>query len=80
MYYRLVPNFFLIRWIFGISGDIDKSVKYHQEALALGGPKPSPCYRLMLTASLLCRSGGEKGHRDTKKALSIIKNQITLHY
>ena len=30
----------------------------------------------MLTASLLCRSGGEAGKADTKQAFSIIKNQI----
>ena len=76
IYYRVVPDFFLIRWIFGISGDIDKSVKYHQEAIALGGANPSPCYRLMLTASLLCRSGGEANKNDTKQAFNIIKNQI----
>jgi tetratricopeptide (TPR) repeat protein len=35
VYYRLCPSFFLIRWIFGISGDLDKSVFYCRKAYEL---------------------------------------------
>lgn len=35
VYYRLCPSFFLIRWIFGISGDFDKSVSYCRKAYEL---------------------------------------------
>ena len=35
VYYRLCPSFFLIHWIFGISGDLDKSVQYCQKAYEL---------------------------------------------
>ena len=35
VYYRLCPSFFLIRWIFGISGDLDKSVEYCRKAYKL---------------------------------------------
>lgn len=34
-YYRLCPSFFLIQMSFGISGDINKSVRYCEKALAL---------------------------------------------
>ncbi len=32
VYYRLCPSFFLLRWMFGISGDLDKSVYYCKRA------------------------------------------------
>jgi tetratricopeptide (TPR) repeat protein len=35
VYYRLAPKFFLIRWLFGISGDLDKSVAYCKRAYDL---------------------------------------------
>ncbi|MCK5242221.1 hypothetical protein KAR34_07205 [bacterium] len=34
-YYRLCPSFFLLTWIFGISGDLDKSVEYGKIAYDL---------------------------------------------
>jgi len=35
VYYRLCPTFFLIRWLFGISGDLNKSVDYCKKAYEL---------------------------------------------
>jgi tetratricopeptide (TPR) repeat protein len=35
VYYRLCPRFFLLRWMFGISGDLDKSVEYCKRAYEL---------------------------------------------
>ncbi|MGD0589939.1 MAG: hypothetical protein ABSA44_03960 [Bacteroidota bacterium] len=35
VYYRLCPTFFLIRWFFGISGDLNKSVDYCRRAYEL---------------------------------------------
>ena len=35
VYYRLCPRFFLLRWMFGISGDLDKSVMYCGRAYQL---------------------------------------------
>ncbi len=32
VYYRLCPSFFLLKWMFGISGDLDKSVYYCKRA------------------------------------------------
>ena len=32
VYYRLCPTFFMLRWIFGISGDLDKAVYYCRRA------------------------------------------------
>ena len=35
VYYRLCPSFFLLRWMFGISGDLDKAVTYCKKAYEL---------------------------------------------
>jgi tetratricopeptide (TPR) repeat protein len=35
VYYRLCPSFFLLRWMFGISGDLDKAVTYCRKACEL---------------------------------------------
>ena len=35
VYYRLCPTFFMLRWIFGISGDLDKAVYYCGRAYEL---------------------------------------------
>ena len=35
VYYRLCPSFFLLKWMFGISGDLDKAVYYCTKAYDL---------------------------------------------
>ncbi len=35
VYYRLCPRFFLLKWMFGISGDLDKAVSYCRKAYEL---------------------------------------------
>ena len=35
VYYRLCPTFFLLKWIFGISGDLEKAVTYCRKAYDL---------------------------------------------
>ena len=35
VYYRLCPTFFMLKWIFGISGDLDKAVYYCKKAYEL---------------------------------------------
>ena len=35
VYYRLCPSFFLLRWMLGISGDLDKAVTYCKKAYEL---------------------------------------------
>jgi len=73
IFYRLVPDFFLMRWLFDVSGDIKKSVQYHREAIALD--PPNPCNKIMLGAALLCsvngdviESEGQEGIRHLREA------------
>ena len=35
VYYRLCPTFFMLKWIFGVSGDLDKAVTYCTRAFIL---------------------------------------------
>ncbi len=35
VYYRLCPSFFMLRWLFGISGDLDKAVYFCRRAYEL---------------------------------------------
>lgn len=35
VYYRLCPSFFLLKWMFGISGDLEKAVEYCKKAYDL---------------------------------------------
>lgn len=35
VYYRLCPSFFLLKWTFGISGDLEKAVQYCKKAYEL---------------------------------------------
>lgn len=72
IYYRVVPDFFLLRWVYGISGDIDKSVRMHKEAVAMPGGK-NACSYLMLGVSLLCRSGGDLEEEDTREGLGVLR-------
>ena len=71
IFYRVVPDFFLLRWFFDISGDIDKSVKMHKEAIAFKGGK-GPCSQMMYAVAMLCKSEGEKSHPMTGQAFGVL--------
>lgn len=73
MYHRLVPDFFLIRMFFGISGDLDKAVTYHQEAITFSRGSVPPCFRIMAAAALFCRDDGAKGD-DHRAAVAAIRS------
>ena len=58
IFYRVVPDVFILRWVMGFSGDIDKSVEMHRKSVELPGGGGA-CSYLMLTAALLCQADGE---------------------
>ncbi len=62
IFYRLVPNSTLLKWMFGTRGDIDKSIAIHESAVEEDGP--NPCNLMMLGVSQLCSVKG-----DAKSAL-----------
>ncbi|MFW7381855.1 MAG: hypothetical protein ACOH5I_23820 [Oligoflexus sp.] len=67
IYHRVVPDFFLLRWVFGISGDMDISIAMHQESLAFKGGG-GPCGYLELSVSMLCKTKGNTKEPLTAKA------------
>lgn len=83
MFYRLVPDFFLMSWLFDVKGDIKKSVAFHQKSLDID--PPNACSELMLGVSLLCLGKGKAETEDGKKGMAVLarakklpaKNSIT---
>lgn len=59
IFYRLVPDYAVLDWLYGVRGDIDKSVAYHRNSLGIDA-KDLPCSNLMLGVALLCRADGDK--------------------
>ena len=67
LFYRLVPDIFLIDWIWGIRGNIDHSIELHKTATEFD--KYNPCSLLMLSVAQLCRYHDEDGHPEYKSAM-----------
>jgi hypothetical protein len=70
LFYRLVPNFFLMDWIFHIRGNLDESIKYHRAAVKFDGD--NPCYSLMLAVSLLCKVKGKPNTAEYAEAMDLL--------
>lgn len=70
LFYRLVPDLFIMDWIWGIRGNLDTSIRYHREALQFD-PK-NPCAHLMLAVSLLCKVKGEPRSPEYNEAMSLL--------
>ena len=62
MFYRVVPDSTLLKWTFGIRGDLDKSLRMHQESLQVVGTRVCNSFYLALTEVCL-------GEDDDKPAL-----------
>lgn len=58
MFYRLVPDMWLIGWLFDVRGNLDKSIRLHREGIAVDGT--NACSDIMLAVSLICKAKGEK--------------------
>lgn len=68
MFYRLVPDSKFLKWVFGVKGDIQKSVQMHREAIALDGP--NTCNKVMLAVSLICAGDGKAESALVKEGLT----------
>ncbi len=75
LFYRLVPDFFLIDWFWGIRGNLDKSIEHHR--LALRYDPENPCANLMLAVSLLCKANGESSRVEFQEAQHLLKKTET---
>jgi hypothetical protein len=73
LFYRLVPDLRILKWVFGVKGDLSKSVAYHKEALEMDAP--NVCSRTMLAVALICEgksdfstASGKAGYEQLQEA------------
>ncbi len=71
MFYRLVPDMWLINWLFDVRGSLDKSINLHREGIAIDGT--NPCSDLMLAVSLVCKAKGDKTKAGGKEGFDLLK-------
>ena len=70
LFYRLVPDIFLVDWIWGIRGDLEKSISLHKKAVTYD--QGNPCSLLMLSVAQLCKYHHQKEHSEFKSALKTL--------
>lgn len=74
-FYRVVPDWKFLEWVFGARGDIDKSVKLQRMAMELEPERIE--YTKELGVSLMCRgtkTGNQEDIEDGKRHLEKIKD------
>lgn len=76
LFFRLVPDFFLVEWLWGIRGNLDRSIEYHRKAAEFD--QTNPCAQLMLAVALMCKSKGKKEAREYEEALSYFDKTLKL--
>lgn len=57
IFYRLVPDSIILKWMFGTKGDIQKSIELHQASVDEDGP--NACNLMMLGVAQLCSVKGD---------------------
>ena len=76
IWYRLVPDWFLLDWIFDARGDIDRSVAFHKESMEID--TPDVCRRTQYAAALLCRSKRNGTQADKRAGLAQLGMAVKL--
>ncbi len=74
-FYRVVPDWRFLQWVFGAKGDIDKSVEYQRKAVELEPDRIE--YIKELGVSLICRgtkTGSQADIEEGKKVLGKIED------
>ncbi len=76
MFYRLVPDFIVMKWLFDVRGDISKSVAYHRENLHYDAP--NVCSRTMFAVSLICEGKSDFTTQSGQEGLAQIREARNL--
>lgn len=76
VYYRLCPSFFLLKWTFGISGDLDKAVSYCKRAYALDSTRIEIVKEYGV--ALITRGLDKKNQQDIEKGKEFLHKTQTL--
>jgi hypothetical protein len=74
LFYRIVPDFFLLDWLFGIRGSLAKSIQYHKESISID--PTNPCADMMLAVALLCHSKDKRGDPETIEGHQLLDKLI----
>ncbi|SMF08025.1 hypothetical protein [Pseudobacteriovorax antillogorgiicola] len=71
LFYRLVPDVFLVDWFWGIRGNLSKSIALHKKAISYDDN--NPCSLLMLSVALFCKYHSDNDHPEYKAAVKHLK-------
>ncbi len=71
IFYRLIPDMILLKWIFDVRGNIKDSVQMHRDSIALDGA--NTCAELMLGVALTCKASGSFQEGDGREGLAILQ-------
>ncbi|MBQ46540.1 MAG: hypothetical protein CMP10_03460 [Zetaproteobacteria bacterium] len=71
IYHRLIPDFLVIQWLFNVRGNINQSIKYLKEAIAIDGE--FPCTRVMLGVSLICSASSDQQHPNYSEGIKSLQ-------
>ena len=70
IYYRLVPEWWMIQMLFGTRGDLQKSIAYQRAAVKL---HPELARQIELAVSLLCRGDKEDDAAQTREGKALLQ-------
>ena len=74
---RVIPDSWLLKFFFGVRGNIRKSIAYHRQSIAIDGDHFA-CGNIMYAASLICASEGDLKSPDTIEAHKWLDKNMTL--
>lgn len=70
-FYRMVPDWFWLRWVFGVRGDKQRALEHARAAVALDALRAE--YRVELGASLLCLGKAKNGSTHVREGIDVLK-------
>jgi len=74
IFYRVLPDWFWLSWIFGVRGDKERSLRHIQTALALHPDRLE--YQVELGSQLLCRGISKKDAEQLDRGLAVLRSAV----
>lgn len=74
IFYRLVPDIWLVDLLFGVRGSLTDSVTMHREGIGLD--QTNECSELMLAASLVCKAEAKRSSPEGKEGFERLEQLI----
>lgn len=70
-FYRMVPDWFWLRWVFGVQGNKERALADARKAVAISEGRLD--YKVELGAALLCFGSTKKHPESTKEGIQLLK-------